>query len=193
MVRLWQAFWALWRGDQLDQEGERASQEPVFKRVPWLRHQWLGTWRSRFKGQSWQFKDFREYTFGDDVRHIHWKSLARTQKVYVKEFEQERENPFVFVIDTHETLASEVWDGPKWQLAIPVVSQLMDLALHNQDRISAWFVPAEPVIQLPFSHRMRQKEQILARWRYWMQRPVKWSHSWQSLQSSFQALPPKRP
>jgi uncharacterized protein (DUF58 family) len=48
-----------------------------------------GLHRSPFKGFSVEFAEYRQYTPGDDPRHIDWKVYARSDRYYVKEFEEE--------------------------------------------------------------------------------------------------------
>ena len=52
--------------------------------------QFQGNRQSSAQGEGLVFKDFREYTPGDDIRNIDWKVYARTAKYYIKEFEEER-------------------------------------------------------------------------------------------------------
>ena len=58
-----------------------------------------GQYRSRFRGQGMQFADVRVYQYGDDVRHIDWRSSARSQQTYVKTFEEERELNILIAVD----------------------------------------------------------------------------------------------
>lgn len=58
-----------------------------------------GDYKSRFKGQGMQFSDSRLYQYGDDIRHIDWRTSARMQEAYVKTFEEERELNIVFAVD----------------------------------------------------------------------------------------------
>ena len=48
-----------------------------------------GLHRSPHHGQSVEFAEHREYTPGDEIRHIDWKAYAKSDKYYVKRFEQE--------------------------------------------------------------------------------------------------------
>ena len=48
-----------------------------------------GAHRSPLKGQSSEFADHKAYGIGDDPKNIDWKVLARTDKYYVKRFEDE--------------------------------------------------------------------------------------------------------
>lgn len=58
-----------------------------------------GDYKSRFKGQGMQFSDSRLYQYGDDIRHIDWRTTARMQEAYVKTFEEERELNIMFAVD----------------------------------------------------------------------------------------------
>ena len=58
-----------------------------------------GDYKSRFKGQGMQFSDSRLYQYGDDIRHIDWRTTARMQEAYVKTFEEERELNILFAVD----------------------------------------------------------------------------------------------
>lgn len=58
-----------------------------------------GQYRTAFRGQGLIFSDIREYQPGDDTKHIHWKASARTGKIYVKSFEEERELRIMLSVD----------------------------------------------------------------------------------------------
>ena len=50
----------------------------------------IGMLKSHFKGSGLQFKEHQVYAFGDDIRFIDWKMLAKTSQPFVKTFEEER-------------------------------------------------------------------------------------------------------
>jgi len=58
-----------------------------------------GEYKSRFKGQGMTFSDSRVYQYGDDIRHIDWRTTARMQETFVKTYEEERELNIVFAVD----------------------------------------------------------------------------------------------
>lgn len=58
-----------------------------------------GEYQTRFRGQGMTFTDFREYVPGDDVRTISWALTARAGKPYIKQFEEEREQTLMLVVD----------------------------------------------------------------------------------------------
>lgn len=53
------------------------------------------------KGKGVELYNLRDYTVGDDARHIYWKSAARTRKLLLKEFEIENEKKVVVVFDNY--------------------------------------------------------------------------------------------
>ena len=59
----------------------------------------MGRYRSAFRGSGLVFSSLREYAPGDDIKHIDWKSTARTGKVYVKSYEEERQLSVVLAVD----------------------------------------------------------------------------------------------
>ena len=51
------------------------------------------------QGLSVQFKQHRPYTAGDDVKHLDWKVYARTDRLSVKQYEQETNLDIVVLVD----------------------------------------------------------------------------------------------
>ena len=48
-----------------------------------------GEHKSPFRGFAIEFTQHREYVPGDDIRHLDWKVLGRTDRYYLKQYEQE--------------------------------------------------------------------------------------------------------
>ena len=63
-----------------------------------------GMHRSPRRGISIEFADHRSYTQGDDLRHIDWKVFGRTDKYYIKEYEQETNLNLLIVVDSSESM-----------------------------------------------------------------------------------------
>ena len=57
--------------------------------------------RGSFARQGDEFSGLREYRRGDDSRHIHWKSVARTGELVVKEFTQEAPRRYAVILDLY--------------------------------------------------------------------------------------------
>ena len=49
----------------------------------------IGLHKSPYHGFSVEFSEHRPYSFGDEIKHIDWKLLAKTDKLYIKQFEEE--------------------------------------------------------------------------------------------------------
>ena len=58
-----------------------------------------GERRSKRKGQSVEFADFRNYVPGDDLRFIDWNMFARLDKLFLKLFLEEEDLHFYAAID----------------------------------------------------------------------------------------------
>src|SRR5512141_418461 len=63
-----------------------------------------GERRSRRKGQSVEFADFRNYVPGDDVRFIDWNTYARLERLFLKMFMEEEDLHFYAVIDASPSM-----------------------------------------------------------------------------------------
>lgn len=59
-----------------------------------------GTHRSRRHGTSVEFSEHKEYSPGDNVRHLDWRAYARADRDYVKRFEDESHLRAILLVDT---------------------------------------------------------------------------------------------
>ncbi len=64
-----------------------------------------GLHRSPKKGFSVEFADYRAYQPGDDLRRVDWRLYGRTDRLYLKEFEQETQLRVFLVLDTSASMA----------------------------------------------------------------------------------------
>lgn len=65
---------------------------------------WKGMHRSPYHGFSVEFSEYRAYTQGDDPRYIDWKVLARSDRTYIKKFEDETNLRCQMVIDHSKSM-----------------------------------------------------------------------------------------
>lgn len=63
-----------------------------------------GLHKSPYKGFSVEFAQHREYVPGDDLRYLDWKAYAKSDKYYIKEYEEETNFRAVMVLDTSESM-----------------------------------------------------------------------------------------
>jgi uncharacterized protein (DUF58 family) len=64
----------------------------------------VGEHRSPFRGFAIEFAQHREYTLGDDIRHLDWKVLGRTDRYYIKQYEQDTNFVAQIVLDGSESM-----------------------------------------------------------------------------------------
>src|SRR5438270_6316909 len=63
-----------------------------------------GEHKSPFRGFAVEFTQHREYVPGDDIRHLDWKVLGRTDRYYLKQYEQETNYVAHIVLDGSESM-----------------------------------------------------------------------------------------
>ncbi|NMC63029.1 MAG: DUF58 domain-containing protein, partial [SAR324 cluster bacterium] len=94
----------------------------------------VGQYRSAFRGQGLLLSDLREYQPGDDLKHIHWKASARSGKMYVKSFEEERELRIMLAIDISNS-TNYGKDKSNFQRALEFSAAVTALAQSAQDSV----------------------------------------------------------
>src|SRR5215468_6073769 len=63
-----------------------------------------GVHKSPYKGFSVEFAEHREYTPGDDLRYLDWKVFGKTDRYYIKQYEEETNLVCHLVLDTSESM-----------------------------------------------------------------------------------------
>jgi len=63
-----------------------------------------GMHRSPYQGISVEFAQHRQYVQGDDIRHVDWKVLAKTDKIYLKQYLEETNLHLICVVDASESM-----------------------------------------------------------------------------------------
>ncbi len=96
-----------------------------------------GVHRSPFHGFSVEFAEHREYTPGDDLRYLDWKVFGRTDKFYLKQFEEETNLICYLLLDTSESMAykSDRAAMSKLEYAQSAAAALSYLILNQQDSV----------------------------------------------------------
>ena len=64
-----------------------------------------GLHRSPFHGYSAEFSQYRHYRQGDDLKYVDWKLVARTGRLYTKQFRETTNTAATFVLDTSASMA----------------------------------------------------------------------------------------
>lgn len=92
-----------------------------------------GERRSKRKGQSVEFADFRNYAPGDDLRFIDWNLYARLEKLFLKLFLEEEDLHFYALIDASPSM--EFGEPSKLQYAKQLAASLGFIGLCRSDRV----------------------------------------------------------
>lgn len=111
-----------------------------------------GMHRSPYHGISVEFAEHRPYTPGDDLRHLDWKVFGRTDKLYLKQYQQETNLDLMLMVDASGSMRygsklplatqlakqraageSRLWR--KFDHATVMAAALSYLALAQQDRV----------------------------------------------------------
>ena len=92
-----------------------------------------GERRSRRRGQSVEFADFRNYVAGDDLRFIDWNAYARLDKLFLKLFLEEEDLHFYALIDSSESM--QFGTPTKLHYAKQLAASLGFIGLCRADRV----------------------------------------------------------
>ena len=93
-----------------------------------------GNRKSRSKGSSVEFSDYREYTQGDDFRRVDWNAYGRFEKLFIKLFMEEREAHVTIFLDVSKSMD---WGEPNKTIASRrLTAALAYISLINFDRVT---------------------------------------------------------
>ena len=94
-----------------------------------------GLHRSPYFGQSVEFVQHREYTPGDDVRRIDWKVWSKTDKYYIKQYEEDTNLRTTILVDASESMLFGSGAMTKYEYACTIAAALSYLLLRQQDSV----------------------------------------------------------
>lgn len=94
-----------------------------------------GQYLSAFRGSGMQFREFRNYVYGDDVRHISWNVSARTENLVLKTYEEERERSLFLIVDVSASLRRGPWAQAKAERLAEIAATFAVSAAAANDKI----------------------------------------------------------
>src|SRR6188768_2712348 len=98
-----------------------------------------GERRSKARGQSVEFADYRNYVAGDDFRYLDWNLFGRLDRLFLKLYEEERELPVTIFLDACESMT---FGTPrKFDFARQIAAAVGYVALCGFDRVSVTVFP----------------------------------------------------
>jgi uncharacterized protein (DUF58 family) len=94
-----------------------------------------GAHKSPYKGFSVEFAEHRQYYPGDEIRHIDWRVYGKTDRYYIKEYEEETNLRAHLLVDASGSMAYRGKTLSKFQYAQHVAASLAYLMLHQRDAV----------------------------------------------------------
>jgi len=99
-----------------------------------------GEVRARQAGRSVEFKDYKDYVEGDDIRFLDWNIFARLRKPYVRMFHDEEDVSVALVIDASASMGFE----DKLQRTLQLAAMLGIMTLLGGERLVPWVLGDRP-------------------------------------------------
>src|SRR5262252_6734130 len=94
-----------------------------------------GLHRSPQNGYSVEFKQHRQYVPGDEIRHIDWRVFGKSDRFYVREYEEETNLRATLLLDASGSMAYGADDQQKLTYARRLAACLAYLMLQQQDSV----------------------------------------------------------
>ncbi len=106
-----------------------------------------GHHRSPFHGFSNEFSQYRAYRPGDDLKYLDWKLLARTDRLYTRQFRETTNMSVVLVVDTSASM--NFGEPSKFRYAIIMAAALAHLIINQGDAVGLMTMQGEKLVWVP--------------------------------------------
>lgn len=94
-----------------------------------------GVHKSPYKGFSVEFAEHRQYYPGDEIRHIDWRAYGKTDRYYIKEYEEETNLKAHLLVDASGSMAYKGVHASKFEYVRYIAASLAYLMLHQRDAV----------------------------------------------------------
>ena len=94
-----------------------------------------GLHRSPFRGFSVEFSEHREYSPGDEIKHIDWRVYGKTDKYYIKQYEEETNLKCYLILDASASMGYRSEGVTKLEYGSYLAASLAYLMLKQQDLV----------------------------------------------------------
>ena len=95
----------------------------------------IGHHRSPYHGFSVEFAEHRSYGPGDEIKHIDWKLFGKTDRLYVKRYEEETNLRAYIILDTSKSMLYSSAEVSKLSYANSLAASLSYLMINQQDAV----------------------------------------------------------
>lgn len=120
-----------------------------------------GLHRSPAHGFSVEFSEYRPYTTGDDPRSLDWKLFARTDRYYIKQFEDETNRRCYLLVDQSRSMSFGSLDYTKKQYAQTLAATLAYFLSMQRDSVGLMTFAGEVLEFIAARHRPGHFRQLL--------------------------------
>ena len=94
-----------------------------------------GLHKSPYHGFSVEFAQYRQYIPGDDIKHLDWKAYGRTNRYYIKQFEEETNLNCYLLLDTSESMTYGSGELTKLQYASYLIASIAYFMAKQRDAV----------------------------------------------------------
>jgi uncharacterized protein (DUF58 family) len=120
-----------------------------------------GAHKSPLRGMAIEFAQHREYAPGDDLRHLDYKVLGRTDRYYIKQYEQETNFVAQVLLDGSESMQYGSGKTTKFEYARQMAATLAYLILLQRDAVAVSVFDAAARERQPRTDSMARMHDIL--------------------------------
>ena len=108
-----------------------------------------GLHKSPYKGFSVEFMEYRPYIQGDDLKRVDWKLYARSDRYYIKEFEEETNTTCHILVDISNSMSYTSSQVTKQDYSFYLAASLAYLVVRQRDSAGLYLFDDEIVDLIP--------------------------------------------
>ena len=108
-----------------------------------------GAHPSPLKGFSVEFADYRQYVPGDDLRHLDWRVYGRSERLYIRQYEEECNLRVYLLVDASRSMAYGSGAQTKYQYAAKLAAAIAYVTVQQQDSVGLTIFTKDREVHLP--------------------------------------------
>ena len=109
----------------------------------------LGIRQRQMRGDGLEFHQLREYRMGDSLRQIDWRATSRMQKLVSKDYQQERDQNIIFLLDSGRRMRTKDGELSHFDQALNATLLVASIALRQGDAVGLKIFGGEDRFILP--------------------------------------------
>ncbi len=121
-----------------------------------------GMHRSPYFGQSVEFLQHREYTQGDDLRHVDWKVWAKQDRYYVKQYEEDTNMRCTLLVDVSGSMRYGSGAMTKYEYGCTTAVSLAYLLLRQKDAVGCVAFDETVRMKVPIRSQRNHLSSVIA-------------------------------